>query len=286
MWSNLFSAALLYGVLSTTFVAGQANQASPTISPSPTFGEIGPAGPTGPPQSTTTGGSKGDEPGSAEKSGGDGPAAPSSTLDRPQNSVEASTNSARQSAGNSAAASSGKSNNTGAIAGGVVGGVLFLVLVGALIFFLRKKKRARDPFGSMEKSADERAASNESPSPLPPAPIAAASASPHPHHSPTTPNEAHALMSHYGDAQPQHIPQEVQPVIMPAKPYDVNPSSREIHDGDEDDDGVSINSPSPVTTPSPERQQEQQRSVPRLPIYQGGGRKDDVGGGNTPPPAL
>ena len=91
-------------------------------------------------------------------------------------------------------------------------------------------------------------------------------------------------MSHYGDAQPQHIPQEVQPVIVPAKPYDVNPSSREIHDGDEDDDGVSINSPSPVTTPSPERQQEQQRSVPRLPIYQGG-RKDDVGG-NTPPPAL
>jgi len=90
-------------------------------------------------------------------------------------------------------------------------------------------------------------------------------------------------MSHYGDAQPQHIP-EVQPVVVPAKPYDVNPSSREIHDGDEDDDGVSINSPSPVTTPSPERQQEQQRSVPRLPIYQGG-RKDDVGG-NTPPPAL
>jgi len=89
-------------------------------------------------------------------------------------------------------------------------------------------------------------------------------------------------MSHYGDAQPQHIPQEVQPVIMP-KPYDVNPSSREILDGDEDLDGVSINSPSPVTTPSPERQQEQQRSVPRLPIYQGG--KGDTGG-NTPPPAL
>jgi len=88
-------------------------------------------------------------------------------------------------------------------------------------------------------------------------------------------------MSHYGDAQPQHIPHEVQPVIMPVKPYDVNPSSREI---DDDDDGVSINSPSPVTTPSPERQQEQKRSVPRLPIYQGG-RKDDTGG-NTPPPAL
>ncbi|PWW72892.1 hypothetical protein C7212DRAFT_333350 [Tuber magnatum] len=46
---------------------------------------------------------------------------------------------------------------------------------------------------------------------------------------------------------------------MPAKPYDVNSSSREIRDGDGDDDGISINSPSPVTTPSPEQQQEQQR---------------------------
>ncbi|RPA96586.1 hypothetical protein L873DRAFT_1811203 [Choiromyces venosus 120613-1] len=70
---------------------------------------------------------------------------------------------------------------------------------------------------------------------------------------------------------------------MPAKPYDVNSSSREIRGVDEDDDGVSINSPSPVTTLSPERQQEQQRSVPRLPIYQGG-RADD--GGNSPAPAL
>ena len=158
MWSNLLSAALLYGVLSTTFVASQTtnNQATftPPLSTSTETGPVGPVQqPTGSPQQVATALKGGESNGiETEKSGATGgPVAPSSTPDR---SPENTTSGARQSAGNSVAASPGKSNNTGAIAGGVVGGVLFLVLVGALIFFLRKRKKARDPFGSMEKSGE------------------------------------------------------------------------------------------------------------------------------------
>lgn len=152
MWSNPLSAALLYGVLSTTFVAGQGpasnnNQVSPTFITSFTSEIVGPTDspqPTISPQPSRTDGLKGGEGSglSGEKGGASGSASPSST---PENTV-ASASGVRKSAGNS--------NNTGAIAGGVVGGVLFLVLVGALIFFLRKRKKARDPFGSMEKSGE------------------------------------------------------------------------------------------------------------------------------------
>ncbi|KAG0641738.1 hypothetical protein HOY80DRAFT_1038441 [Tuber brumale] len=275
MWFNPLSAALLYGLLSTTIVVAQTSTFPPGSGPVDGSG----APPTGvlPASESLATPTLGKEPGLGSnddsKVGGSdsgaGSIVPVSGTGTPSSASRAS---------------SSKGSNTGAIAGGVIGGVLFLLLVGALLFFLRKRRRTHDQFGSVEKSADETAANYESPSPLPPVPPVAASESPHPHHNPAAPNEAHALMSHYGDTQPQQMPQEVQPVIMPAKPYDLNSSSREIHGGDEDDDGVSINSPSPVTTPSPERQQEQQRSVPRLPIYQGG-RKDDVGG-NTPPPAL
>ncbi|KAG0125444.1 hypothetical protein HOY82DRAFT_616549 [Tuber indicum] len=259
---NPLSAALLYGLLSTTVVVAQ-TESPPTVTslgsdgPDPIQKETGKVGPSD--------NVKGNE---GESSAGATIGVVASGSSRPSPSQSSSPK---------------NTSNTGAIAGGVVGGVLFLLLVGALLLFLRKRRRTRDQFGSEEKSADETAANYDGPS-LPPVPPVAASESPHPHHSPAAPNEAHALMSHYGDTQPQQMPQEVQPVIMPAKPYDVNSSSREIRGGDEDDDGVSINSPSPVTTPSPERQQEQQRSVPRLPIYQGG-RRDDVGG-DTPPPAL
>ncbi|CAZ82571.1 unnamed protein product [Tuber melanosporum] len=269
MWFNPLSAALLYGLLSTTIVVAQTGLPTgfPPASAS-AMDTLSPASTASQGQGLKGGSGTGNNRNLKEGASAMDTAAQGSTT---------------PTAGSARPSSAKSSSNTGAIAGGVIGGVLFLLLVGALLLFLRKRRRTRDQFGSEEKSADETAANYDGPS-LPPVPPAAASESPHPHHSPAAPNEAHALMSHYGDTQPQQMPQEVQPVIMPAKPYDVNSSSREIRGSDEDDDGVSINSPSPVTTPSPERQQEQQRSVPRLPIYQGG-RRDDVGG-DTPPPAL
>jgi len=145
MWSGLLSAALLYGVLSTTIVVAQ------TVNPTPPFG----VSPTGPPdvgadtqvsrvpapsstsQSTGSGGS---DKGTDGSSGGVSSAIPAKGSAPPGSAPSSSSSS-----------SPGKSN-TGAIAGGVVGGVVLLILVGALIFFLRKRKRTRDPLGSMEKT--------------------------------------------------------------------------------------------------------------------------------------
>lgn len=158
MWSNLLSAALLYGVLSTTIVVAQFSSTDTTItapftSPSPTVVDPGsgdrlghsslvdPVGKdTNTVRSSTATGSVVD--GSASETNG------------PEASGGRNNNTGAPSVASDHKASGGKSNNTGAIAGGVVGGVLFLVLVGALIFFLRKRKKARDPFGSMEKSGE------------------------------------------------------------------------------------------------------------------------------------
>lgn len=160
---NLVSAALLYGVLSTTIVVAEdGGRAPPPISTPATPVILTSTGPDGSVSVVTvTGlGNKDNIPtdpalGSVTSSpvlsgsGGSGSDASSGT------NVPKSTGKNDDAvAASSPKPSVGKSNNTGAIAGGVVGGVLFLVLVGALIFFLRKRKKARDPFGSMEKSSE------------------------------------------------------------------------------------------------------------------------------------
>jgi len=142
MRSNLLSAALLYGVLSTTIVVAQTF--SP-ISPSPTGpGQVAqaPAGPTLP---------VGSESSSIVESSA-GASASSSAGEMPKPALKSGSSNTHADTPEPSGKPSGKNNNTGAIAGGVVGGVVLLIIVGALIFFLRRKKRAHDPFGSMEKS--------------------------------------------------------------------------------------------------------------------------------------
>ena len=157
MWSGLLSAALLYGVLSTTIVfaadptlqsqvaVGGTITGAPTSRPS-TDG-AGPGGDTGP----------GSEVPKAEQTAPDS-ATSSST---PVLGIDASSgsNGARITSGSGASGlrspertPKASKPNVGAIAGGVVGGVVLLILVGALIFFLRKRKRTRDPLGYMEKT--------------------------------------------------------------------------------------------------------------------------------------
>jgi len=153
MWFNLASAVLLYGVLSTTIVvAEQSPPATPSGAPipSPTLlsgateapgGESGTSGVTSPTSTSLPKGTTENNTGLNDK-GHQGGWSSESPTQGPASSSPAPVSSGK------------KSSSTGAIAGGVVGGVLFLVLVGALIFFLRKRKKARDPFGSMEKSGE------------------------------------------------------------------------------------------------------------------------------------
>ncbi|KAL7267406.1 hypothetical protein RUND412_010011 [Rhizina undulata] len=190
-------------------------------------------------------------------------------------------------------------SNTGAVVGGVIGGAIILLIAIGAFFFLRRRFRNHtrgDALGVLEKSQALSPANSSpmvySPSPQPqtlPPPQLQQSPSPtpllplqHVTYASTqaqTPEGQHLLQQQppyeatqppyeatqppYEATQSSHIPQRSVTVSTTISSVG---GLRDLREREVDDDGVSIRSPSPRPTPSPERQEE--RSVPRLPLYE------------------
>ena len=177
--------------------------------------------------------------------------------------------------------------DVGAIVGGVVGGVAFLALLGALLFFLMRRRSKSDAEGNYQSVVvldKSRASSPTSmsaayggvppppvaaplpsgspppPPPPPPALLHPASAPPGPSAPALTPG-AVAGYSDRGVMQDSSPPQlQQQPQAAPA-PQQIAAPPAELHSREVDEDGISVSSLD-LHRPA------ESISVPRLPVYQ------------------